>query len=182
LVAANNSSLNQSLVMINQVKSDFKTLSIRPSGEIRINLNDKFELNQAYTLTHYRSRYESKEFNSQSLTYHDSKSEIIFRIADRLVWETSLDYRYNPNSVPGLLKDYYKWNAAVTYIFLKGRRGQLKFAVNDILDQNIMASRTIRENLIEDMQGSTIRRYGLLTFTYNIRNFGEKIGGRNKLF
>lgn len=182
LVASNNSSLNQSLVMLNQVKSDFQTLSIRPSAEIRINLNDKFELNQAYSLTHYRSNYESKEFTSQALTYHDSKSELIFRMADKLVWETSLDYRYNPNNIPGLLKDYYKWNAAVTYIFLKGRRGQLKLAVNDILDQNIIASRSVRENTIEDMQGSTIRRYGLLTFTYNIRNFGEKVGGKNKLF
>ena len=181
-IASNNSSFNQSLVMLNQTKSDFRTLSIRPSGEIRVNLNDKFELNQAYTLTHFRNKYESSEFTSQALTYHDSKSEVIFRMADKLVWETSLDYRYNPNAVPGLLKEYYKWNAAVTYIFLKGRRGQLKFAVNDILDQNIMASRTVRENLIEDMQGSTIRRYGLLTFTYNIRNFGEKVGGKNKLF
>lgn len=182
LVASNNSSINQSLVMINEVKSDFQTLSIRPSGEIRVNLNDKLELNQAYTLTYYRSRYESPEFPSQSLTYHDSKSEVIFRMGERLVWETALDYRYNPNSVPGLLKDYYKWNAAVTYIFLKGRRGQLKLAVNDILDQNIMASRTVRENLIEDMQGSTLRRHGLLTFTYNIRSFGDKVGGKNKLF
>jgi hypothetical protein len=182
IIASNNSSLNQSIVMLNQVKSQFKTLTIRPAAELRINLNDKFEFNQAYNFSHYQSRYDNPEFINQSLTYHDSRTEIIVRFAQKVVLESSMDYHYNSNAVPGLLKDYYKWNAAVTYIFLKGNRGQLKFAVNDILDQNILASRTVRENLIEDMQGSTIRRYGLLTFTYNIRNFGGKIGGKNDLF
>lgn len=181
-IASNSSSLNSSFVMLNGVKSGFRTLNIRPSGEVRVNLNDKFELNQSYTFTHYHSNYESTEFNSQTLNYHDARSEVIYRLGQHWVWETQLDYRYNPNAVPGLLQSYYKWNAAMTYVFLKGNRGQLKLAVNDILDQNVLASRMIRENLIEDMQGSTIRRYGLLTFTYNIRSFGEKVGGRNQLF
>ncbi len=181
-IASNNSSLNSSFVMLNGVKSEFRTLNIRPSGEVRVNLNDKFELNQSYTFTHYHSNYESAKFNSQTLNYHDARSEMIYRLGQHWVWETQLDYRYNPNVVPGLLQSYYKWNAAMTYVFLKGNRGQLKFAVNDILDQNVLASRMIRENLIEDMQGSTIRRYALLTFTYNIRSFGEKVGGRKQLF
>ncbi len=182
LLVSNSSSFNQSQVILNRVKSAFQTLNIRPSTEIRINLNDQFELNQSYSFTHYQSNYHHPAFTSQSLTYHDSKSELIVRIAKKIICETQLDYRYNSNVIPGLLKDYYKWNAAITYVFLKGNRGQLKFAVNDILDQNIIANRVVRENLTEDMQGSTIRRYGLVTFTYNIRNFGEKIGGRNKLF
>ncbi len=168
--------------MLNQLKSGFRTLNIRPSAEVRINLNDQLEVNQSYTVTHYRSTYESAGFTNQTLNYHDSRSEVITRPGKHLVLESQLDYRFNPNAVPGLLQSYYKWNAAITYIFLKGNRGQLKLAVNDILDQNILATRSIRENLIEDMQGSTIRRYGLLTFTYNIRNFGEKVGGRSQLF
>jgi hypothetical protein len=182
VIASNNSSFNQSMVLINGIKSDFKILNIRPSAELRVNLNDRFELTQAYSFVHSNSRYDSPQFNSQRLSYHFSRSELVYRIAQRIVWESSLDYRYNDNNVPGLLKSYAKWNAAVTYIFLKGRKGQLKLAVNDVLDQNIVASRTVRENLIEDFQGSTIRRYGLLTFTYNLRNFGGKVGGKNSLF
>ncbi|RZK40310.1 MAG: hypothetical protein EOO90_15450 [Pedobacter sp.] len=181
-IASSSSTFNRSMVLINGIESDLKLLIIRPSVELRLNLNDKFEFNQAYTLAHSVSRYESSEFLSQALSFHDSKSELIYRMAQSLVWESSLDYRYNTNSVPGLLKSYYRWNAGVTYIFLKGRKGQLKLSVNDILDQNIIATRSVRENLIEDFQGSTIRRYGLLSFTYNIRNFGGKVGGKNSLF
>lgn len=181
LLLSGNGSTNQTLVLINTERSGVRIISLRPSAEIRINLNDKFEFNQSYIFSNYKSIYQSPEFNNQLLNSQDSKSELICRLG-RLVIETTMDYRYNGNQIPGLLKSYYKWNAALTYLFLKGNRGQLKFAVNDLLDQNTIASRTIRENLVEDLQGSTIRRYGLLTFTYNIRNFGEKIGGRNKLF
>jgi hypothetical protein len=181
-IASNSSSLYNSFVMLNNVKSGSRTLNVRPLAEVRVNLNDKFELTQSYFFTYYHSSYESAEFSSQTLNYHDTRSEVIFRAGQHWVWETQLDHRYNPNAVPGLLQSYYKWNAAITYVFLPGNRGQLKLAVNDILDQNVLATRMIRENLIEDMQGSTIRRYGLLTFTYNIRNFGDKVGGRNQLF
>jgi len=174
-------SMNETLVLVNDERSNARIINLRPSTEIRVNLNDKFEYNQSYTLSNYRSIYQSSEFTNQLINIHDVKSEVIYRFG-KMVMETTLDFRYNGNQVPGLLKSYYKWNGGITYLFLKGNRGQLKFAVNDILDQNIIASRLIRENLVEDLQGSTIRRYGLLTFTYNIRNFGEKIGGRNKLF
>jgi hypothetical protein len=181
LLFSGNGSMNQTFVLLNQVSSKVRIYNLRPSIEVRVNLNDKLEFNEAYVFSNYKSIYQNTEFANQLLGYHDSRSEIIYRIG-KLVFETTMDYRYNSNQVPGLLKSYYKWNAAVTFLFLKGNRGQLKFAGNDLLDQNIVASRTIRENLVEDLQGSTIRRYGLVTFTYNIRNFGEKIGGRNKLF
>ncbi|QNR85795.1 hypothetical protein H9N25_04880 [Pedobacter riviphilus] len=102
--------------LFNGVKSGFRTLNIRPSGEVRVNLNDKFELNQSYTFTHYQSNYESTEFNSQTLNYHDARSEVIYRLGQHWVWEKQLDYRYNPNAVPGLLQSYYKWNAAASQI------------------------------------------------------------------
>ncbi len=182
LVASNNLSFYHSFVMVNGEKSNLESFSVRPSGEVRMNLNDKFEFNQSYSFSSANNSYKSTLFEDQKLIFHDSKSEIIIRPTQKIVLESTIDYRYNSNSIPGLLKDYYKWNAAISYLFLKGNRGQLKLAVNDILDQNIIANRVIRENYIEDMQGSTIRRHGLLTFTYNIRNFGGKIGGRNSLF
>ncbi len=181
LIASSSLSYTRSLVLLNDAASRFQTFSARPSAEIRLNLNDKFELNQAYTFTRNKSVYRETQFTDQTLTYHDSRSELIVRLPQSLVWETTLDYRYNSNATPGGLKSYYKWNAAVTYIFLKGRRGQLKLGVNDLLDQNVIASRVVRDNLIEDMQGSTLRRYGMMTFTYNIRSFGEKVGGRGQL-
>ncbi len=182
LTMAQSFSYLNSILLLNQLRSDYQTFHYRPSVELRLNLNDKVEFLQAYAISHYRSRYADAFFQSQQVVLHDAKTDFILRPSPNWVWDMTLDYRYQSNSAPGLLKSYYRWNAGLTYLFLKGRKGQLKLAVNDILDQNIIASRVVRENLTEDMQGSTIRRHALLTFTYHLRNFGEKAGGRRQLF
>jgi len=96
-----------------------------------------------------------------------------------LTSQLSLEYRYNSNTAPGLQKNFYRINAAVTYLFLKNDRAQLKFSIFDLLNQNISNYRTIRENIVEDYQTTVLNRYGLVTLTYNIRNFGGKVGGSN---
>ncbi len=76
-----------------------------------------------------------------------------------------------------------RWNAGVNFLFLKEDRGQFKLSVFDLLNQNISVSRTTRENYIQDNQTTILRRYFMLTFTYNIRNFkAGKVGGRDRLF
>lgn len=181
LITSNTVGYTRSVVILNANMSRYNIVRLAPAAEVRLNLNDKFEFNQAYNLNYSRSDYQSTDFTDIDITYQDAKSEFIVRPHQNLVFETTMDYRYNSQAVPGLQRSYYKWNAALTYIFLKGRRGQLKFAVNDILNQNVSAYRYVRDNYIQDSQTSTLRRYGMLTFTYNIRNFGAKVGGRNQL-
>lgn len=180
-VTSNTVGYSRSVVTLNANMSRYNIVRLAPAVEARLNLNDKFEFNQAYSLNYSRSAYQSTDFSDIDVTYQDAKSEFIIRPHQNLVFETTVDYRYNSQAVPGLQRSYYKWNAALTYVFLKGRRGQLKLAVNDILNQNINAYRFVRDNYIQDSQSSTLRRYGMLTFTYNIRNFGAKVGGRNQL-
>ena len=104
------------------------------------------------------------------------------RLPEKVVWEATFDYWYNSNAVPGLQKSFGRLSAGVTYLFLKNDRAQLKLSVYDLFNQNISAYRVIRENLIEDYQVEALNRYFMLTFTYNIRNFGGKVGGRDTLF
>ncbi len=98
-----------------------------------------------------------------------------------IVWESSLDYTYNPQVAAGIQKSAYRWNAAVNLLFLKQDKGQLKLSVYDLLNQNISVNRSVRENFIQDTETIILRRYFLLTFTYNIRNFGGKVGGKDRL-
>jgi hypothetical protein len=181
LITSNTIGYSRSVVILNSNTSRYNILRLAPAGEFRLNLNDKFEFNQAYSLNYSRSAYQNTTFTDLDITYQDAKSEFIVRPHQNLVFETTLDYRYNSQAVAGLQRSYYKWNAAITYIFLKGRRGQLKLAMNDILDQNVYAYHYVRDNYIQDTQSNTLRRYGMLTFTYNIRNFGAKVGGRDQL-
>ncbi len=176
-------SYNRTLIILNNTRGYGQTLSIRPRLEAQVNLNDVFEFSESYSISRYSSRYENDMFQSLSVLTQTSATGVVVRLPKRLVWEANFEYSYNSNTAPGLRKQISRLNGSVTFLFMKNDRAQLKLSVFDVLDQNVSAYRTIRENLVEDYQTVVLQRYGLLTFTYNIRNFGGKVGSTsNSLF
>ena len=56
--------------------------------------------------------------------------------------------------------------------FLKNQVGELKLSVFDLLKQNQSISRVVDGTSIFDSQNTVLQQYFLLTFTYNLKNFG----------
>ena len=67
-------------------------------------------------------------------------------------------------------QNYVLWNAYL------GKRlfhdnGELKFSVFDILNKTINISHSVSPQSIQDINTNVLPRYGMVTFTYNLRNF-----------
>lgn len=176
------SNFTRNIVMVNNERSYARNLSFSPSFRGRINLNDKFELGETYYVSINRSSYDSDFYNSLNFLTHYSESELIVRLPKKMVWETTYRIQYNTQTVAGYNNNIKIWNAALTFLFMKNDRAQLKFAVNDILNTNTRRSINISENFIRDTQTNNLGRHGLLTLTYNIQNFGGKVGGKDTFF
>jgi len=173
---------NRNYIIINNFKSYVKTFDISPYTNGSLNWRDKIEWNYRYYVGFNRSIYENKSFNNLKTNRQNLNTELIVRMPKRLVWETSLNYVKNPLTAPGVQREVYLWNAALTFVFLKGDKGQLKFAAYDLLNNNISVFRLTNENSIVDRQINILQQYYMTTFTYNIRNFkATKIGGRERL-
>lgn len=87
--------------------------------------------------------------------------------------QNDVDYRANSGLSEGFNQAYGLWNAAVGKKFLKNQVGELKLSVFDILKQNQSIIRTVDEKEIRDVQSDVLRQYFMLTFTYNLKNFGK---------
>ncbi|MET0242601.1 MAG: outer membrane beta-barrel protein, partial [Flavitalea sp.] len=174
---------SKSVILINRVRSAANNWTLNPSGTLSFNYKDLFEINETYRLTWTKSVYDNAEFPGLEFMRHNSNTDLVVRLPKHWVWETSVDYFYNPQVAPGIRKSNFRWNAGVNFLFLKNDQAQLKFHVFDLLNQNVQVQRTVRENYIQDFQTSVLQRYFMLTFTYNIRNLNAgKVGGRQSMF
>ena len=72
----------------------------------------------------------------------------------------------------GFSQSFVLWNAAIGRKFLKNKAGELKLSVFDLLKQNQSVTRNVTGLGIEDSQSQVLQQYFMLTFTYNLKNFG----------
>jgi hypothetical protein len=61
----------------------------------------------------------------------------------------------------------FRWNAYVAKKFMKNDQLELRFSAFDILNQNLGFSRYAQNNIVTETNYNTIRRYGLLSLTWN---------------
>lgn len=173
---------NRSFVIVNGNVSTSQLINGGPRIGGRINLNDKFEFGETYSFGFNKSFYENDFFTNLNYYNHSSDTELILRFPKKVVWETNYRLQHNTQTVNGQNNTISFWNAAVTFLFLKNDRLQLKCSVNDILNTNNRRYVYLSENTVRDMRINNLGRHGLFTLTYNIQNFGGKVGGKDTMF
>jgi hypothetical protein len=171
--------IDQRFVSINGFLS--KAMYNRGSLHLDLSLNykDVIELSQRYKVQLSQSRYEDKKnYRDADQATHQLESSVVVRWPKRVVWETQVDYMFNPQVGPGIRPSMVRWNGSFYYAFSKDEKAQLKLSVYDILNQSVNVFRYTMEGSITDYQGTTLNRYGLVSFVYNIRYFGGEKPGR----
>jgi hypothetical protein len=73
----------------------------------------------------------------------------------------------------GFNQSYWLWNMAIAKKIFKKQLGEIRLSVFDLLDQNQSISRTVSETYLEDKTTLVVQQYFMLTFTYNLKNFGK---------
>jgi len=89
-----------------------------------------------------------------------------------LVYRTELNHVINSGLSAGYDKNYLLWNMSLSKKLFRDQQGEISLSVNDLLKQNVSVQRNITAQYVEDVQSSVLQRFFMLTFTYNLRNFG----------
>jgi outer membrane beta-barrel protein len=102
-------------------------------------------------------------------------AEIQFNLLSKKGWYFQNDLNNQTYTYKGTTPDqnFWLWNIGFGKKFLKGQKGDLRFTVFDLLKQNKSITRTVTEVYVQDVRSQVLQQYCMLTFSYNLRNFGN---------
>lgn len=138
------------------------------SSNVSENLDFTLSYNGSYNIT--KNSLQTRQNNNYFR--QDANGSLTWIFWKGITLQTVARYEQYRGLSEGYNEEYVRWDASIGKKFLKNNRGELKFTVYDILNQNKSYSRNVTESYIEDSRTAILSRYFLLTFTYTLRNFG----------
>ncbi len=102
--------------------------------------------------------------------------DLTWQLPWKMEANSSVNYSWRQKTdVFGQDRNVWLWNAYLAKKFWKNKNGELRLSVNDILNQNVGFNRNASSNFIVENTYTTLRRYWLLSFTWNFsKNPGSK--------
>jgi hypothetical protein len=136
------------------------------------NISEYIDFNLSYNANFNNSSTNTN--NSTATKYINQTAGLQLNLLSKKGWFLQNDISGNTYSglSNGLNQSFWLWNAAAGKKILNKQAGELKLLVFDLLKQNQSINRTVTGNYIEDAQTRVLQQYFMLTFTYNLKNFG----------
>lgn len=136
------------------------------------NVSEYIDFTLSYNANYYQAR--NAQQPQLNTNYWTTTAGVQFNLLTKTGWFLQNDL--NNQSYSGLSAGYnpsfWLWNVAIGKKLLKDKRGELKASVFDLLKQNQSVTRTVSGLDIIDERNTVLQQYFMLTFTYNLKNFG----------
>ena len=176
-----NVSRNQTQTLVNSISNFTRNTNLGGTISWTTNIKEGFDMNFSSNSNLTMARYtlqpqQNGDFFSQTVS-----TEATIYSKSGWVLSTDFDYIYNAGRSEGFNTSIPLWNASLSKQMLKNKAGELKFYVFDLLNQNISISRNVTSNYIQDLQTRVLKRYFMISFTYNLRKFGAAQGPQNPM-
>ncbi len=102
-----------------------------------------------------------------------------WQFASKFFFESSFNYAVYRNDRFGFDRDVPIWNASVRRLFGKQNRIEARLAAFDLLNRRINISQYGSQNFVSRSIAPTLARYFMLSVTYNMRGYENKISKNN---
>ncbi len=156
------------------------TLTLGPNLRLDMSPAEKLNLSLSAGINYSKSKYSIQSARNPKYFNQEYSAEIDWQLPMGFFFATDFNYTINNQHAVGFNAKVPLWNASISKQLLHFNRGELKFSVNDLLNQNVGISRSTNQNYIEDSRVNSLRRFFLLSFTFSLSKTGSDNAGNGR--
>ena len=166
-----NAGYNRDISLINTATNYTYTSNMGENINWTMNLKEKFDMNFNVGYNYNLIEYSIRKQNNRNYYTTSFMLEPTYTFDGGWVLGSTFNYSYNSGLASGYNSSLPLWNASFAKQLFSKKQGEIKIGVYDLLNQNVSVSRNATSNYIQDVQNNVLKRYFLVTFTYNLRKF-----------
>ena len=171
-----NYDINNGNYLVNDVNNPFNGKEIRIGGNISNKNTDIIDILVGYKWSQNRVTYASETQQNQSYNRQLFYTELTLKLTDSWTISSVMDYSKYSNASFGNATNIAILQTEIEYHFLTNKRGTLKIAGHDLLNQNIGINRIAQLNFVQEQRIKSLGRYFLLSFSYALSGFNREDG------
>ncbi|MBC3540246.1 outer membrane beta-barrel protein [Rufibacter sediminis] len=159
------------------VNNDTKSTNLGGGVVLSSNISENFDF-----LVSTNATYNKVDYTYLTQQGNNNYNQSSFVRLNWLAWKglnitTEVNHQYNGGLSAGIDKTFMLWNGSIGYKFMKDKQAEIRLSGFDLLGENTSIQRNYQANYIEDVQTTVLQRYFMLSFNYNLRQFGSSRGG-----
>src|SRR5690606_9708511 len=161
-------SYNRNISMLYKKINIGKTITASQHAGFNFNFNEKFDLSINANIAYNRVSYSVNTYLNDDYLTQTYSTNIIWFLPLHFNLSTEMEFYINSGRSEGFNQRYKTWNGYLSKQIFENNQAEIRFSVNDLLNQNKSIERFNGENFIEDTRSNVLKRYFMLSFMYNL--------------
>ncbi|MFD2570696.1 outer membrane beta-barrel family protein [Spirosoma soli] len=170
-----NVTYNRGTSFINNQSNQSRNWFVGQGVGISSNFTEKLDLNLVGNINLQSAKYSLQPQQNTTFLNQTVTLDVFYQLPFNFTISTDVYYnRYGGNSA-SFNQSFTLWNATLAKQLFKQKQAELRFQAFDLLNQNRSIVRNVTDTYVEEVQSQVLNRYFMVSFVYNLRNFGAGI-------